>query len=205
MHNVRSTAVAIARAIGYRPNLLRPGHKHHPHRHHALRPNPAWAPELKMLEGKLRNGGYVVRQLQPGIAARITRRHLPGISTVTELQRWYPDGPVASQVLGFTGIEGNAGKGAGAGLEHQYNRLLEGRPGKQVTVKDPSGTVLDTVDVQKPRERPQRHPDPGRRGADQGAGGAGRGGAQLAGSLGDGHRHGPAHRSGDRDGHGAGL
>jgi cell division protein FtsI (penicillin-binding protein 3) len=150
VHNVRATAVAIARAIGYRPNLQRPGHKQHPHRHPKLRPNPAWKPEITMLEGKLRAGGYVIRQLQPEIAAHITRRHLPGISTVTELQRWYPDGPVASQVLGFTGIEGNAGKGAGAGLEHQYNRLLEGRPGKQVTVKDPSGTVLDTVDVQKP-------------------------------------------------------
>jgi cell division protein FtsI (penicillin-binding protein 3) len=151
VHNVRATAIAIARAIGYRPNLLRPGHKHHPHRHRKLRPNPAWKPELTMLEGKLRAGGYVVRQLQPDIAARITRRHLPGVSTVTELQRWYPDGPVASQVLGFTGIEGNAGKGAGAGLEHQYNHVLEGRPGKQVTIKDPSGTVLNTVDVQKPR------------------------------------------------------
>jgi cell division protein FtsI (penicillin-binding protein 3) len=151
VRNVRATAVAIARAMGYRPNLLRPGHKHHPHRHHKLRPNPAWKPELKLLEGNLQAGGYVVRQLQSDIAARITRRHLPGISTVTELQRWYPNGPVASQVLGFTGIEGNAGKGAGAGLEHQYNHVLEGRPGMQVTIKDPSGTVLNTVDVQKPQ------------------------------------------------------
>jgi len=31
--------------------------------------------------------------------------------------------------------------------------VLEGRPGKQVTVKDPSGTVLDTIDVQKPLEQ----------------------------------------------------
>ena len=79
VRNVRATAVAIARAMGYRPNLLRPGHKHHPHRHHKLRPNPAWKPELKLLEGNLQAGGYVVRQLQPDIAARITRRHLPGI------------------------------------------------------------------------------------------------------------------------------
>ena len=30
------------------------------------------------------------RQLQPEVAARIMRHHLPGISTVPELQRWYP-------------------------------------------------------------------------------------------------------------------
>jgi cell division protein FtsI/penicillin-binding protein 2 len=149
LRNVRATAVAIARSMGFRPNLLR-GRRRHPHRHPKARPNPAWKPELASLEAKLRHGGYVVRQLQPEIAARITRRRLSGISTVPELQRWYPDGPVASQVLGFTGIDGNAGTGAGEGLEHQLNSVLHGRPGKQVTVRDPSGTVLDTVDVQTP-------------------------------------------------------
>jgi cell division protein FtsI (penicillin-binding protein 3) len=149
LRNVRATAVAIVRSMGFRPNLLR-GHRRHPHRRPKSRPNPAWKPELASLEAKLRQGGYVVRQLQPEIAVRITRRHLPGISTVPELQRWYPDGPVASQLLGFTGIDGNAGTGAGAGLEHQLNSVLHGRAGKQVTVRDPSGTVLDTVDVQKP-------------------------------------------------------
>ena len=92
-----------------------------------------------------------MRQLRPTMAARVMRHHLPGISTVPELQRWYPDGPVASQVLGFTGIDGNAGPGDGAGLEHQLNPILAGRPGKQITVTDPSGTVLDTVDVRKPQ------------------------------------------------------
>jgi cell division protein FtsI/penicillin-binding protein 2 len=78
------------------------------------------------------------------------RHHLPGISTFPEMQRWYPDGAVGSQLLGFTGIEGSAGAGEGAGLEHQYNHVLAGRPGKQVTITDPGGMVLDTVDVQKP-------------------------------------------------------
>ena len=106
---------------------------------------------MATLEAALRRGGYVIRQLQPDVAARVMRHHLPGISTVPELQRWYPDGPVASQVLGFTGIEGNAGPGDGAGLEHELNPVLAGRPGKQVTVTDPSGMVLDTVDVRRPQ------------------------------------------------------
>jgi len=115
-----------------------------------LHPNPAWAAELSALEAAIRHGGFVVRQLPIDVAAKIMRHHLPGISTVPEMQRWYPDGAVASQLLGFTGIEGSAGAGAGAGLEHQYNDVLAGRPGRQVTITDPGGMVLDTVDVQKP-------------------------------------------------------
>ena len=115
-----------------------------------LHPNPAWAAELSALEAAIRHGGFVVRQLPIDVAAKIMRHHLPGISTVPEMQRWYPDGAVASQLLGFTGIEGSAGAGEGAGLEHQYNDVLAGRPGRQVTITDPGGMVLDTVDVQKP-------------------------------------------------------
>jgi cell division protein FtsI (penicillin-binding protein 3) len=154
IQDVRATAVTIARAIGFRPNR-RWGRRHHPrngHHHRKLRPNPNWKPEVASLATALRHGGYVIRQLQPDVAARVMRHHLPGISTVPELQRWYPDGPVASQVLGFTGIEGNAGAGAGAGLEHQLNPVLAGRPGKQITVTDPSGMVLDTVNVRKPQD-----------------------------------------------------
>ncbi|HEY6779850.1 MAG TPA: hypothetical protein VI111_02795, partial [Thermoleophilaceae bacterium] len=54
LRNVRATAVAIARALGYRPNLVPHGHKHHPHRHPKLHPNPAWKPEVNALEGALR-------------------------------------------------------------------------------------------------------------------------------------------------------
>jgi cell division protein FtsI/penicillin-binding protein 2 len=153
IQDVRATAVTIARAIGFRPNR-RWGRRHHPrhgHHHRKLRPNPNWKPEVASLATAIRNGGYVIRQLQTEVAAKVMRHHLPGISTVPELQRWYPDGPVASQVLGFTGIEGNAGAGAGAGLEHQLNPVLAGRPGKQITVTDPSGMVLDTVNVRKPQ------------------------------------------------------
>jgi len=147
-------AAVIARAMGYHP-FLRQRHHHHAqgkrHARRRLRPNPVWARQVAALRAALERGGFVVRQLQPNVAARIMRYHLPGISTVPELQRWYPDGPVASQVLGFTGIDGSAGAGVGAGLEHQYDHILAGRPGRQVTVKDPSGVVLDTVNVQRPK------------------------------------------------------
>lgn len=162
LQNVSLDAAVIAKAIGV--------HQFKHHRVHAkqsstakgarkakdktrirYRLNPAWPPALASLEASLRRGGYVVRQLQPDVAERIMRHHLPGISTTPELQRWYPDGPVASQLLGFTGVDGNAGRSGGAGLEYQLNPVLRGVPGKQVTITDPSGTVLDTVDVRRPQ------------------------------------------------------
>ena len=163
LKNVSLTAAIIARAMGFHPfkrigrhaqqkqqeGVKSSGHRHAAHKP-KLRPNPAWAAEVTVLAADLRRGGYVIRQLPTDVAARIMRHHLPGISTFPELQRWYPDGPVASQLLGFTGIDGSAGKGEGAGLEHQYNHVLAGRPGRQVTITDPGGMVLDTVDVEKP-------------------------------------------------------
>jgi cell division protein FtsI/penicillin-binding protein 2 len=159
--NVRATAVTIARAMGFRPNHRVKRHKHQAaHKAHKgpkppappkLRPNPAWKPQVAALAAAIRRGGFVVRQLRPEVAARVMRHHLPGISTTPELQRWYPDGPLASQLLGFTGIDGNAGPGDGAGLEYQLNSVLAGRAGKQITITDPSGVVLDTVNVRKPQ------------------------------------------------------
>ena len=161
--NVSLAAAVIAKAMGFHP-YKRAGHhgvgaqakkaKDGPKQGHArkrkLRPNPKWAAEVESLAAAIRRGGYIVRQLPTDVAARIMRRHLPGITTVPELSRWYPGNAIASQLLGFTDIEGRAGTGQGAGLEHQYNRILAGRPGKQVTITDPGGMVLDTVDVQKP-------------------------------------------------------
>jgi cell division protein FtsI/penicillin-binding protein 2 len=160
--NVNLTAAVIAKAMGFhafkrvgrhagqaqgQTKKAQQGHA----KKHRLRPNPAWGTEIDRLAAAIRRGGYVVRQLPDDVAARIMRHHLPGISTFPELSRWYPGNAIGSQLLGFTGIDGSAGKGEGAGLEHQYNRILAGRPGKQVTVTDPSGMVLDTVDVQKPQ------------------------------------------------------
>jgi cell division protein FtsI (penicillin-binding protein 3) len=164
--NVHEDAMVIAKAIGIHQFKH---HKVHPKKAAAsgkgsakstartktrirYRLNPAWGPAVASLEQSLRRGGYVVRQLQTEVADRIMRHHLPGISTTPELQRWYPDASVASQLLGFTGIDGNAGKGdGGAGLEYQLNHVLRGVPGKQVTVTDPNGTVLDTVNVRRPQ------------------------------------------------------
>ncbi len=90
-------ATVIARALGYHQLKKR----HHPkhHKKQKYRPNPAWPGRVQAIEDQLqRGGGGILRQLQPEIAARIMAQHLPGISTVTELTRWYPFHGLAPQV-----------------------------------------------------------------------------------------------------------
>ncbi len=86
------------------------------------------------------------------MAARITAHHLPGVSTVTELTRWYPFHGLAPQVIGYTQVNGpGQPEGPGvAGIEQQYNKVLMGKPGRQVVVHDPIGQTLDTVKLQRP-------------------------------------------------------
>jgi cell division protein FtsI/penicillin-binding protein 2 len=138
-------AVVVARALGYH-ELLR---RHHPkhHKKQKFRPNPAWPARVQAIEDQLQSGGWgILRHLPPEVAARIMAKHLPGISTVTELTRWYPFHGVAPQVIGYTDTEG-VGQ---AGIEQQYNQVLTGKPGREVVVHDPIGQALETVKLKRP-------------------------------------------------------
>jgi cell division protein FtsI (penicillin-binding protein 3) len=137
-------AVVIARALGYHRLLVR----HHPkhHKKQKYRPNPAWPGRVAAIQHQLEQGGYgILRQLEPDVAARIMAKHLPGISTVTELTRWYPFHGLAPQVIGYTSDDAGL-----AGIEQQYNKVLTGKAGRQVVVHDPIGQTLETVKVQRP-------------------------------------------------------
>jgi cell division protein FtsI (penicillin-binding protein 3) len=138
-------AAVVARALGYH-QLLR---RHHPkhHKKQKYSPNPAWPGRVQAIEDQLQSGGYgILRHLPPEVAARIMAKHLPGISTVTELTRWYPFHGLAPQVIGYTDVDG-LGQ---AGIEQQYDKVLTGKPGRQVVVHDPIGQALETVKLQRP-------------------------------------------------------
>ena len=145
------TAVVIARALGYRELKKR----HHPkhHKKQKYRPNPAWPARVQGIEDQLkRGGGPSLRQLEPEVAARIISKHLPGLSAITELTRWYPFHGLAPQLLGYTQVNG-PGEPAGAGvagIEQQFNDVLTGKPGRQVVVHDPIGKTLETVKLKRP-------------------------------------------------------
>ena len=91
---------------------------------------------------------YVARKADPALAAKLERKHLPGLGFYPEERRFYPQGALASQVLGYAGVD-NHGL---AGLELSLDKALAGRPGRERIVKDAAGQAIDTVQSQAERD-----------------------------------------------------
>jgi cell division protein FtsI (penicillin-binding protein 3) len=81
---------------------------------------------------------YVAHQVPLADAGRIRRLNLPGISTLPSSRRIYPEGQLASQVIGTVGTE-NQGL---TGLEAADNSLLAGQNGQREVVLDGLGKEL---------------------------------------------------------------
>ena len=81
---------------------------------------------------------YLARQVDLQTAARIERMGLPGVGFLDSTRRYYPNGPLAPQVLGFVGLDG----GGLSGLEDEYQSRLAGKPGQRTIEIDPAGNLI---------------------------------------------------------------
>jgi stage V sporulation protein D (sporulation-specific penicillin-binding protein) len=83
---------------------------------------------------------YVIlgKQLTPDQQSKVTALKYPGLGTQAQDYRVYPQGSLASQVLGFVN---NDGKGE-YGLEQDLNKQLAGMPGQVKAVTDANGVPL---------------------------------------------------------------
>lgn len=68
---------------------------------------------------------YVQKRVTPEIAAQVRARKYPGIGTTEDSQRYYPNGSLASHLIGFAGID-NQGL---EGIELTRNQEMNGVPG----------------------------------------------------------------------------
>jgi cell division protein FtsI (penicillin-binding protein 3) len=93
---------------------------------------------------------YVSRKADPRKANILKAKDFAGLGFYPEELRFYPQGPVAAQVIGYAGLDN---KGL-EGLERSLEGTLAGTPGSQTIVKDPFGRALDVVET-KP-EKPGR-------------------------------------------------
>jgi cell division protein FtsI (penicillin-binding protein 3) len=114
--NPRAAAAAVERTLGLDANRLYP-----------------------MLADRSRGFVYVARQADPAQAAALQRLNFPGFGFYPEERRNYPQRSVASQVLGYVGVDGDGL----AGLELEFDKDLSGRPGQETIVKDPNGRVIE--------------------------------------------------------------
>ena len=85
---------------------------------------------------------YLKRHVPPAVAQRVRALDLDGVRNVREYRRYYPTGPIAAHVVGFTNVD-EVGQ---EGLEKQFDVSLSGAPGRVRMVRDRKGRVVDRVE-----------------------------------------------------------
>ena len=82
---------------------------------------------------------WIKRQANPKETAAVRDLALAGIEFVPERNRFYPNKTLASQALGFTGLDGYGLEG----IEFSYDRYLRGTNSNQMVYKDALGNVFN--------------------------------------------------------------
>jgi cell division protein FtsI (penicillin-binding protein 3) len=98
----------------------------------ALDLDPSERKELAAQLQKSRAFVWVRRKLDPRTAQRVRGLQLDGIGFLTENRRYYPKRELASQVLGYVGLD-NTGM---SGIEYAFEDLIRGRAAKVVVHTD---------------------------------------------------------------------
>jgi cell division protein FtsI/penicillin-binding protein 2 len=92
--------------------------------------------------GQMKTKGtrYVIlaKKLTPDQQAKITGLKMPGLGTQAQDYRTYPQGSLASQLLGFVNNEGQGNYG----IEQALNQQLKGTPGQLKAITDANGVPL---------------------------------------------------------------
>jgi len=88
---------------------------------------------------------WIKRKIEQPIAKALIDKNLAGIGFLSEKKRVYPKKKLASQVLGFVGLD-NQGL---SGLELSFDGYLRGQEGSLVTEKDPRGREILTSSLRE--------------------------------------------------------
>jgi cell division protein FtsI (penicillin-binding protein 3) len=90
---------------------------------------------------------YLERKADPEKAEALEREGIVGIGFYPEERRTYPQRDVASEVVGYAGLD-NRGL---SGLELAFDRVLRGDDGSKTIVRDPLGHTLDIIETEPVR------------------------------------------------------
>ena len=86
---------------------------------------------------------WIARRIPPDQAQTLETMDLAAVHTRKEPKRFYPNGSLAANVLGFVGLDGNGL----AGIEQVYNEKIIGEPGKIFIEKDSRGKAYESTEV----------------------------------------------------------
>ena len=86
---------------------------------------------------------WIARRIDADKAAKITALELPGVQSRLEPKRYYPNGSLASHVLGYVGLDG---QGLG-GVEQFYNTKISGESGRLFLERDARGKPYESFEI----------------------------------------------------------
>lgn len=86
---------------------------------------------------------WIARRIAPEKAQTLETMELAAVHTRKEPKRFYPNGSLAANVLGFVGLDGNGL----AGIEQVYNEKITGEPGKLFIEKDSRGRAYESTEI----------------------------------------------------------
>jgi cell division protein FtsI (penicillin-binding protein 3) len=121
----RATAVAAARALDIEAETIYP-----------------------LLADRSRGFVYVARKADPEKADALERQGIVGFGFYPEERRTYPQRAVASEVVGYAGVD-NRGL---SGIELELDGALAGEDGSKTIVRDPFGRTLQVIDSEPVRD-----------------------------------------------------
>src|SRR5918995_1367013 len=100
---------------------------------------------LRQLSDRKASFVYLRRKMDATAGEKVDKLGIEGIGTVTEPKRVYPQGYLASQVLGLVGTD-NVGL---SGLEYSRDKSLRGEDGERRLVKDALGEPVSMVETKR--------------------------------------------------------
>ena len=100
---------------------------------------------LEKLADRERGFVYLGRKLGAGVGEKVEKLDIEGIGTLLEPKRTYPQGALASQVIGSVGTD-DYGL---SGLEQSQEDALGGDDGRRKLVKDALGEPVSIVEVER--------------------------------------------------------
>ncbi|MEJ2730838.1 MAG: penicillin-binding protein 2 [Deltaproteobacteria bacterium] len=135
--NLREMAITIdVASIGARPSIIKnPGAV-------SRKLAKILKADRRYLLKQLKSKGpfvWIKRQASPKETAAVKSLNLDGIEFVPERNRFYPNKTLASQAVGFTGLDGYGLEG----IEFSYDDFLRGSAAKHKVFKDALGKVFD--------------------------------------------------------------
>jgi len=85
---------------------------------------------------------YLKRHVPPAQAERVMALKVPGVALQREYRRYYPLGPVAGHVIGFTNVDDQGQEGA----ELSFNSWLRAVPGAKRVLRDLQGNAVEVAE-----------------------------------------------------------